>query len=221
MRLPESKLLQGLIGWFAGGVVFHLILTAFRRDRTISDAVGNFFTDLIVPYIWGAFGSQIPLVWIGSAICAVVFALCVATRAKAAIGWARLSLSAILCFSLFTLWLEPYTSVAGVASNVAMELAKVPMKFLDVGVSIFWVVIFVRASAALEQECRPTSGATTDERRKTRRGEDRHLSNATVRGHRLTSPEGPRFLPWMIGCGVILLLVLMALALVMYMFLKA
>lgn len=152
--MPESRMLRLLIGWFATGALLSVFLSLFRKNRTIEDAVGNFFTDLILPYMYGAFVSRLPFVWLSAVICGVIFAIGVTNLTKKTAKMSNLALLAILLFSLFTVWIEPFTSVPEATVNVALQLAKVPMKVFDLGVSACWLLVYVKASLAIAKERR-------------------------------------------------------------------
>ena len=133
MRLPENKLLQWLIGCFAGCAVYPLIVAAFRREGTLYDNANNFLADLISTYLVGSFSSRFTLVWLGSLLCAAAYVICVTNLREETAKVAKLSLFAILLMSLFTLWIEPFTSVSGaVVQSVIERLARMASKIFDV-----------------------------------------------------------------------------------------
>jgi hypothetical protein len=161
MRLPENKLLRLLIGIFAGGVVFKLIIEFSRRDQGVGDAVGNVIVNLLAPYFIGSFSSSIPLVWIGSTACGVAYAISVSKSGVVAARVAKFCLFTLLTLSLFTIWINPYPTLSGAAVSTAMQFAKVPLKVLDMGVSVVWVMGYIWSSAALDRESREAFAVET------------------------------------------------------------
>jgi hypothetical protein len=155
MRLPENKLLQWLISCFAGCAVYPLIVAAFRREGTLYDNANNFLADLISTYLVGSFSSRFTLVWLGSLLCAAAYVICVTNLREETAKVAKLSLLAILLMSLFTLWIEPFTSVSGaVVQSVIERLARMASKIFDLGISVVWTMVCFQATAAISRECR-------------------------------------------------------------------
>jgi hypothetical protein len=163
MRLPENKLLQWLISYFAGCAVYPLIVAAFRRDGTLYDSANNFLVDLISTYLVGSFSSRFTLVWLGSLLCAAAYVACVTNLREETAKVAKFSLFAILSMSLFALWLEPFTSVGGaVVHSVIERLARLASKIFDLGISVLWIVVCFQATAAISRECCGTKQPLTE-----------------------------------------------------------
>ena len=91
------------------------------------------------------------------------YVFCVTNLNEKTAKVAKLSVFAILSMSLFTLWLEPFTSLKGaIVQSVIEQLARLASKIFDLGISVFWILIYFRATGAISRECRATG--TTKER---------------------------------------------------------
>lgn len=144
-KWPESQILKVLIGCFIAGIFSRFLFAAIRRENTVTDHANNFIVDLMAPYMWGAFMSQWPLVGIAAIVSGIVFCVCLTNASLRSRTSAKVSLLLLLILSLFTIWLEPFTSISGQATSWLMTFAKIPAKILDVGVSVLWVMAFVWA----------------------------------------------------------------------------
>lgn len=155
-NLPKSKLLQFLIGSCLGGVVY-LLLVEFRANATLNDKIGNFFTDMIAPWMFGSFASQIPLVAGGSLLAAVTFINCVTPVKPVSAGIAKAALLILLGLSLFTIWVS--SSELNTAEQVAGFAAETYLKKLiglpiDLGISVVWVLGLLWAYSDINREQR-------------------------------------------------------------------
>jgi hypothetical protein len=151
-RPPDSRLLRIVFGFLAAGLGTRLGLLLFRKHDTVSDAVGNFFVDFVVPYCYGAFGSEFTLVWLSTIVASIAFGFAVYSSGSRAATVAKRSLLIVILLSLFTLWVEPFVSISAAAGGVLMTLAKVPMKFVDIGVSILWLVVLRKAYREIDNK---------------------------------------------------------------------
>jgi len=134
------------------------MIPAFRRSSTIEDAVGDHFTDAMLPYLYGGFASGLLVVWIASVTCGMIFAIGVTHPSRRGATLANLSLLTILVLSLFTIWIEPATSVSGAVADVLMHVAQVSTKAVNLGASLVWLCVYFKALAAINrQRLRPVN----------------------------------------------------------------
>lgn len=150
-QTPDSRLLKILLFFLMGGLCAKLGLLFQKRD-TLSDHVGNFFLELIFPCIYGAFGSEFSLVWLGAATASVAFGFAVCGTGNRAAFIAKGTLLVLLILSLFTIWVEPFISVSAAVGSVLMTLAKIPMTFVSIGVSVMWLLVFRQASIEIDNK---------------------------------------------------------------------
>lgn len=141
-NLPHGKLLRFLIGAYFGGAIYPLLI-GFRANSTIMDKVGNFFTDMIAPWIFGSFASQIPLVAWGSLLAAITFINSVTPVKPGSASIAKASLLVLLVLSLFTIWVS--SSELNTAGEVVGFAAETLLKKLiglpiDLAISVVWVI---------------------------------------------------------------------------------
>lgn len=151
-RSPDSRLLRILFGFLMAGLGTKLGLVLFQKRDTLSDGVGNFFVELVVPYCYGAFGSDFLLVWLGAAVASVAFGFAVCSAGTGAASIAKRSLLVLLVLSLFTIWIEPFVSFSAAIGGTLMTLAKIPMKFVDIGVSVMWPLVYWRAVIEIDNK---------------------------------------------------------------------
>lgn len=154
LQVPQSKILQLLIGTFCGGMLVRMMME-FRRSSTISDHVGNFFTDLVMPWMIGSFASQIPLVAFGSLLAGVGFVIGVTPVKWWSAPLAKLSLLTLLVLSLFTIWVS--SSDLSTAKEVAAFTVETFAKRLiglpiDAAISVVWIVGLFWAFSAINRE---------------------------------------------------------------------
>ena len=185
LQPPDSRLLKILWGAIAAGFGTKVGLLIFQKRDTLSDKVGNSFVELILPYCYGAFGSDFPFVWLGASVAGASFALAVCSRGTIAATIAKRSLTVLLLLSLFTIWVEPFVSVSAAVGSALMAIAKVPMKFADIGVSIFWVVILWRAMKEIDEKVGGRGANASNERQGIVTPESDH----PVRGNRTGTPR--------------------------------
>ncbi|VTS04794.1 hypothetical protein [Tuwongella immobilis] len=182
----DSRLLKTLCIFFAAGFGTKLGVQLFRREESLSDTVGNFFSDFVMPYCYGAFGSDFALIWLAATLFAILFALALRNRGQHAAETAKRSLWIIYLLSLFTLWLEPFISVSAAVGGALMALAKIPMKFVDLGLSVFWFIILMRANAEIDQKIAGTSSTATS---RTSESDRTERPASTTAGSRSSSRE--------------------------------
>ncbi|HEY1064503.1 MAG TPA: hypothetical protein VGE52_00275 [Pirellulales bacterium] len=153
-RLPKNQTLQFLYGLLGGMLVARLITAMFARNDTIEGAFNEWLTGLIFTYIAGSIWSSLPLVafvGIASAL-AFVFAVLVPTKASQAIG--QNALAVFVVSSLFTIWLEPFLTNVGLATEVAKILLRLSTFMFDVGVTAAWLFAWGAGARALTVELR-------------------------------------------------------------------
>jgi hypothetical protein len=153
---PQSKLVQFLIGGCLGGIFYTLIIE-FRTSATVEDKVGHFFSDMIAPWMFGSFASQIPFVAISSLLAAVTFINCVTPVKPESAGIAKGSLLILLILSLFTVWVSSSElNTAGEMAGFAVEsfLKKLIGLPIDLGISVVWFMGLVAAFAEIGREQR-------------------------------------------------------------------
>lgn len=156
-RLPDSKLLKNLHYFFMASLGVKIGLLLFQKNETLSDQVGNFFVEMVIPYCYGAFGSEFALVWLTATAAGVAYAVAILQRGAGAARTAKNALIVLFLLSLFTLWVEPFVSLSAAAGDALMALAKVPMKFVDVGVSLAWLVVLRCATGEIDRKVAPTA----------------------------------------------------------------
>lgn len=153
-HLPQSKILQLLIGVCLGGSLLPLFIK-YRPNATISDQAGNFFSDLLTPWMFGSFASQVPLVAFGSLLSGVTYIHCVTPVQPRTAPLAKASLLVLLLLSLFTIWVSSSAlSTAEEVSGFAVEtiLKKMVGMPVDLGMTFVWVAGLIWAFAAIRRE---------------------------------------------------------------------
>ncbi len=142
---PDSNLLKTLAAFFATGILLKLFLLAFQKHDTLSNRAGNFLVDIILPYGYGAFVSDFSFVRLLTTICGASYAMAICYRGQRFAQTAKNALIVITLLSLGTVWLEPFVSMSAATAGILITLAKVPMKIVDIGVSVFWLIMLWRA----------------------------------------------------------------------------
>lgn len=151
---PESKLLQQSIGVGGSGALLQLIIE-FRRDSSLTEKVGNFFFDMVMPWMVGSLASQIPLIAFISVLATITFTISVTPVTRYSSPIAKLSLLVLVILSLFTIWvtsspLNTAEQYAGFALEVFIKhVIALPV---DLAVTVAWLVGLVWAFSAINRE---------------------------------------------------------------------
>jgi hypothetical protein len=154
IRGPKSKALQLLVMFGIGGPFARVGYEMFfHESTTASGIVGNFVVSLMAPYLYGAFWSGIPFVAVIANLGGVAFALMVLFPAIPSKGVAQGALGTVMILSLFTLWIEPWTSPAGAAVEMALTaLAGVVKFWFDLLITVAWCLVWASAFRAIGAE---------------------------------------------------------------------
>lgn len=156
IRGPKSKALQFLVIFGIGGPFTRVGYEMFHEmfyESMIDSVVGNFVLSLMAPYVYGAFWSGIPFVAVIANFGGVAFALTVLFPAIQSKGVAQCALGTVMILSLFTLWIEPWTSPTGAAVEMAITALVGVVKFwFDLVVTVAWCLLWASAARAIGAE---------------------------------------------------------------------
>jgi hypothetical protein len=152
--LPQSKLLQVLVGMCFTGIAYQLLHT-IRPNTTLDHKVRNFLSDMATPWIFGSFASQIPLINFGSVLAGVIYINCTTPVKPGYELLAKLALILLFVLSLFTVFvtsseLNSLGDTAGfVTESFLKKLIGLP---IDLVISVCWLVVLFKAFSALRRE---------------------------------------------------------------------
>jgi hypothetical protein len=153
VRIPNSKLLQNVVGWCIGGTLARLLYEAVAAEpATISETIGRTVMSSLIPYLFGALWSEIPLVAVGANLCGLGLALMMLVPVVQWKAAAKLALGMLVVLSLFTVWIEPWMSISGVAMEAVKVLAGIVTFWFDLIVSVVWCLIWMKGAKAIDAE---------------------------------------------------------------------
>lgn len=152
MKWPTDRFLQYVISWFITGWFWQLIFSQQNSSATVSEAIGRVFINLLSPMMFGAICSEFPLVSWSAAGCGMVFVgtLTIATIRSAYA--AKYALASYFILSMFTIWLEPWITLSGLAVMFVEILLKMSSMIVDVGISFFALMMWQKAASHVDSE---------------------------------------------------------------------
>lgn len=152
-KLPQERYLTGFLAWILFGIVTKLghdvmYLNESRLTALAASAMAGFVYSYMFGSIWSDFGfvSYLSVALAGFIGAVIIYR---AHKYRAAAQWALL---ALLILTMFTLWLEPFLTVSGVAFTVLGLLLKLPMFFVDIGFTLAWVFMIILVSDQIDAE---------------------------------------------------------------------
>lgn len=140
MTLPKNKFLRGWISLIIFAVSSRLIFVLFANSRTWEGAINGFLTNFFMIYAGGAVWSGLPLVALPAMMAAVSLGITLCIPTPTSRIFAKLSFSILACLSLFAIWLEPWLTNAGIATNVVFALLKFSTFIVDIGFTAAWLI---------------------------------------------------------------------------------
>jgi hypothetical protein len=154
MRLPKSNLLRALLALFAWASLCPLtmFIVRARPPESLDDKAVSFVTDIVLPYVFGAFGSSYILIGLLAIVGYTLFAAGLFFNSPESLHLSKVGLLAILGLSLFTLWIEPWTSISGAATNVVAQALRFTTFLYDAFITTAWSITTVAAIRAIDQE---------------------------------------------------------------------
>jgi hypothetical protein len=151
MEKPRTKLLEFLVSGFIVAIMFKPMVLLFRKEGTWFDRLNNFFVDSIGPYMFGAFTSGVTPVHWGAVICGVIFAVSVLRPGPNTAVFAKRVLVGLFLLSVFTIWIEPFLTVSGVAVQAASIVAKTSSKPVDLFFTVIWLLVLLTSMRHLDR----------------------------------------------------------------------
>lgn len=150
-KIPKDKTLQLFLGWMIAGGLARWLFEGFSDSTTLSGMAGRFLTSWFATYAYGALWSGIPLIAVTAYISVGVLVLVCFFPALQSKGLAKAAVGILILASLFTFWLEPLTTVAGVAAVVLFGFGGI----LDMIVSAVWCLMWLAAIRSIDREMKP------------------------------------------------------------------
>jgi hypothetical protein len=142
MKTPKNRFLRSCLSWIIYAVGTRLVMGLVLDTRTWEGMANAFLTKFCMTYTCGAVWSDFPLIAFLAIIAALTTGVALFFPSNTSRVIAKLSFSVVTVLSLFTIWLEPWMTVTGVATNVVFALVKVSFMIVDIGVTIGWLIVW-------------------------------------------------------------------------------
>lgn len=152
LKMPRSTVLRWLIGWMIFATLLKIERVSQADHLTTEQSVAYFLGGLVFKYLFGAFWSGFPFIYVTAMIAAAVFVIAVTTRGPRSRDAANLAFGTILMLSLFCIWIEPWLSAFGLIANVLLILFGLFSVVVELCVSGGWFVLWAMAHDALTTE---------------------------------------------------------------------
>ena len=152
MKWPADKFLQYVISWFITGWFWQLIFSQQNSSATVSETIGRIFVNLLSPMMFGAICSEFPLVSWSAAGCGMVFVSTLTIGTMRSAYAAKYSLTSYFLLTMFTLWVEPWVTLSGLAVMFMEILLKTSSMIVDVGISFFALLMWQKAASHVDSE---------------------------------------------------------------------
>lgn len=138
MKFPHNKYLQFMFFWIALVLVMRLLAAVVLNGDSLEYQARRFLFNYLMVYLGGALGSDFPVVaWLAIAA-AATFVVAVCFPSETSSTWGQIAFGILAILSLFVIWVEPWVTPSGLATQVAFLLLKIPMFFVDIGVTLAW-----------------------------------------------------------------------------------
>lgn len=138
MHWPKNRTLANVLGWSMFGVMTSL--AAPPSPENLEQMIGQFFLSFVYGYVFGPFWSSL---WFVSAIAnvlAIYISSVIIMKRTAEIDLARSAFTILFVLSMFTIWVEPWLTLTGIALNVITAYFKTSiLLFIDIGATIGWL----------------------------------------------------------------------------------
>jgi hypothetical protein len=152
MKWPADKFLQYVISWFITGWFWQLIFSQQHSSATVSETIGRVFINLLSPMMFGAICSEFPLVSWTAAGCGMVFVSTLTIGTMQSAYAAKYALASYFMLTMFTLWVEPWVTLSGLAIMFVEILLKMSSMIVDVGISFFALMMWQKAASHVDSE---------------------------------------------------------------------
>ncbi len=154
MRFPKSNLLRALLALFAWASLCPLTMFILRSrpPESLDDRAVLFFADAFFPYVFGAFGSSYVAIGAIAIVAYGIFSIGLCTNSSNSRLWSKAGLLALLGLSLFTLWIEPLTSIAGATTNLVAQALRFTSFIYDALITALWTGTTIAATRAIDLE---------------------------------------------------------------------
>lgn len=152
MKWPTDRFLQYVTSWFITGWFWQLIFSQQHASATVSETLGRVFVNLISPMMFGAICSEFPLVSWSAAGCGMVFVSTLTIGTIRSAYAAKYALTCYFMLTMFTLWVEPWVTLSGLAVMFMEILFKMSSMVVDVGISFFALLMWQKAASHVDAE---------------------------------------------------------------------
>jgi hypothetical protein len=152
IQAPKSTFLRWQMGWMIAAVVLKLVLLFQTDNQTAERVVAKYLAGLVFIYVFGAFWSEFPLVYVPAMIAAAVFLIAVLTRGPQSKSAAKAAFVVIMYLSLFCIWIEPWLTPSGLITFVLLAFLRLTTTVVDIGVTIAWLFFWAGTTDAINRE---------------------------------------------------------------------
>ncbi len=147
---PENKTLSNLLGWSMFGVMTSVATPPVAED--LEQWLGQLILKFVYGYVFGPFWSDFWVVALVANLLAIYISSVVLMRRTAEIPMAQQAFATLFFLSMFTIWLEDWLTLDGVAWNLFTAYFDLSIFFfVEIAATIGWLWAWEKVHTRLNQ----------------------------------------------------------------------